>query len=83
MRQGHDFDTILILTDNETNRGHQVPDLLRNYRQRVGHEVRFITAAMVANRYSVADPKDPHMLDIVGFDAALPRLVSQFSKGDF
>ncbi len=80
--QGLEFDVIMILTDNETNRGHAIPDLLRNYRQKVGIETRFITAAMVANNYSVADPTDPGMLDIVGFDAALPRLVSQFAKGE-
>jgi 60 kDa SS-A/Ro ribonucleoprotein len=78
-----EFDVIMILTDNETNRGHQVPDLMRNYRQQSGVDARFITAAMVANRYSVADPKDPLMLDIVGFDAALPKLVTNFAKGDF
>lgn len=80
--QGLEFDVIMILTDNETNRGHAIPDLLRNYRQKVGIETRFITAAMVANNYSIADPSDPGMLDIVGFDAALPRLVSQFAKGE-
>jgi 60 kDa SS-A/Ro ribonucleoprotein len=83
MKQNQTYDTIMILTDNETNRGHHVPDLMRNYRQKTGIPARFITAAMVANNYSIADPADPLMLDIVGFDSAMPRLVSNFAKGDF
>jgi 60 kDa SS-A/Ro ribonucleoprotein len=30
---------------------------------------------------SIADPKDPGMLDVVGFDTATPQLVSDFARG--
>jgi 60 kDa SS-A/Ro ribonucleoprotein len=36
---------------------------------------------MVSNGFSIADPDDPGMLDVVGFDTATPQLVSEFSRG--
>ena len=32
------------------------------------------------NRFSTADPNDPGMLDVVGFDTT-PQLVSDFARG--
>ena len=36
---------------------------------------------MTATDYSVADPDDPGMLDVVGFDASCPTVISRFAKG--
>jgi 60 kDa SS-A/Ro ribonucleoprotein len=36
---------------------------------------------MVANAFSIADPADPGMLDVVGFDTATPQLLSDFAHG--
>jgi 60 kDa SS-A/Ro ribonucleoprotein len=36
---------------------------------------------MVSNGFSIADPNDPGMLDVVGFDSATPALMSDFSLG--
>jgi 60 kDa SS-A/Ro ribonucleoprotein len=33
------------------------------------------------NGFSIADPNDPGMLDVVGFDTATPQLVSDFARG--
>jgi 60 kDa SS-A/Ro ribonucleoprotein len=33
---------------------------------------------MLSNKFSIADPKDAGMLDIVGFDSAAPALMSDF-----
>jgi 60 kDa SS-A/Ro ribonucleoprotein len=35
---------------------------------------------MVANEFTIADPNDAGMLDVVGFDASAPALMSQFAK---
>jgi 60 kDa SS-A/Ro ribonucleoprotein len=32
-------------------------------------------------RFSIADPSDPGMLDVVGFDTATPQLISDFACG--
>ena len=31
--------------------------------------------------FSIADPQDPGMLDVVGFDTATPQLDSDFARG--
>jgi 60 kDa SS-A/Ro ribonucleoprotein len=36
---------------------------------------------MVSGGLQVADPADQRMLDVVGFDAATPQLVADFSRG--
>jgi 60 kDa SS-A/Ro ribonucleoprotein len=33
---------------------------------------------MTANGFSIADPSDPGMLDVVGFDTSVPTLMSDF-----
>ena len=34
---------------------------------------------MSSNGFSIADPADPGMLDVVGFDTATPQLISDFA----
>ena len=33
---------------------------------------------MTSNGFSIADPDDAGMLDVVGFDAATPHVISDF-----
>ena len=35
---------------------------------------------MVANEFTIADPEDAGMLDVVGFDSAAPALIADFAK---
>jgi hypothetical protein len=37
-----------------------------------------IVVAMASNGFSIADPDDAGMLDVVGFDTATPQVVSDF-----
>lgn len=75
-----DFDVVLILTDNESWAGpihvHQAAEM---YRNKVGHDVKLIAAAMTATNYSVVDPKDRHGLNVSGFDQSVPQLISDFA----
>jgi 60 kDa SS-A/Ro ribonucleoprotein len=76
-----DYDAIVIATDNETWAGNGHPfQALETYRKQVGHPVKQIVVAMTATNFSIADPKDPHSLDVVGFDSALPSLIAEFTK---
>lgn len=81
-RHGMDFDSVEILTDNESWSGpihaHQAAERYRNH---VGHDVKFVAVAMTATSYSVVDPKDPSGLNVSGFDAAVPNLVGDFVAG--
>jgi 60 kDa SS-A/Ro ribonucleoprotein len=77
--QGLDFDSVEIYTDNESWSGpihaHQAAERYRNY---VGHDVKFIAVAMTATDYSVVDSKDASGMNVSGFDAAVPNLISDF-----
>lgn len=78
-----DVDTFVIYTDNETYAGKVHPfQALRQYRQKMGRpNAKLIVCAMTATNFSIADPTDAGMLDVVGFDTATPRFISEFSAG--
>ncbi len=77
-------DTFVIYTDSETWFGKIHPaQALREYRQKTGIASRLIVVGMVSNRYAIADPNDAGMLDVVGFDASAPEIMSDFARGIF
>lgn len=76
------IDTFVIYTDNETWSGGIHPhQAMRQYRETMGIPAKLVVAAVSSTGFSIADPNDPGMLDVVGFDTAVPSLISQFSKG--
>ncbi|AKT41327.1 TROVE domain-containing protein [Chondromyces crocatus] len=78
-----EVDTFVVYTDNETWAGNVHPfQALRDYRQAMGRPARLIVVGMTATRFTIADPSDPGMLDVVGFDAAAPRVMADFSRAD-
>ncbi len=84
LKEKLDFDTFVVYTDNETYAGHIQPfEALRQYRQARGIDARLIVVGMTATQFSIADPRDPKMLDVAGFDADTPSMISGFSRGDF
>ena len=77
-----EIDVFVILTDSETWAGDIHPaQALADYRRASGIDARLVVVGMVSNAFSIADPNDPGQLDIVGFDTATPRLVSDFARG--
>ena len=77
-----EVDTFVIYTDSETWAGDIHPaQALREYRRVSGIEARLVVVGMVSNGFSIADPNDPGMLDVVGFDTATPQLISDFARG--
>jgi 60 kDa SS-A/Ro ribonucleoprotein len=78
-----EFDVFVVYTDSETWAGKVHPvQALRQYREKMGIDARLIVVGMVSNGFSIADPKDAGMLDVVGFDTATPQLMSDFAKGE-
>ncbi len=77
-------DVFVIYTDSETWFGkvHPVAALTR-YRQETGIAARLVVVGMVSNDFTIADPSDAGMLDVVGFDTATPQLISDFAAGKF
>ncbi|MFO0761563.1 MAG: TROVE domain-containing protein [Byssovorax sp.] len=75
-------DTFVIYTDSETWSGKVHPfQALRDYREKMGRPARLIVVGMTATKFTIADPNDPGMLDVVGFDSTAPRLMADFSRG--
>ncbi len=77
-----EIDAFVIYTDSETWAGDIHPvQALRDYRHASGIDARLVVVGMVSNGFSIADPADPGMLDVVGFDTATPQLISDFARG--
>lgn len=71
-------DKFCVYTDNETWAGRIHPSqALKQYRDAYG-KGKLIVAGTSSTNFTIADPKDSGMLDIVGFDSAAPQLISQF-----
>lgn len=80
--QGIDVDTFLIFTDNETWFGGEHPvQALHRYRNKRGIDAKLVVVGMAGNDFTIADPDDPGMLDVVGFDTAAPSVISAFATG--
>jgi 60 kDa SS-A/Ro ribonucleoprotein len=83
-QQKREFDTFVVYTDNETYAGNAHPhQALQQYRRATGIDAKLIVVGMTATDFTIADPTDPGMLDVAGFDADTPSVISGFSRGDF
>jgi len=72
-------DVFVIYTDSETWFGNIHPvQALQEYRDKMGINAKLIIVGMVSNGFSIADPHDGGMLDVVGFDSATPALMADF-----
>ncbi len=82
-KQKLDVDAFAVLTDNETWAGDVHPfQALGEYRRQQGKpQSKLIVWGMTATGFSIADPSDPLMLDVVGFDAAAPGVMADFIAG--
>jgi 60 kDa SS-A/Ro ribonucleoprotein len=82
LKSGHNFDAFCVYTDNETG-GQNPSKVLREYRQKTGiYDAKLVVNGMTANQFSIADPSDKYMLDVVGFDSSAPQVMSAFIRGD-
>jgi 60 kDa SS-A/Ro ribonucleoprotein len=82
LRHGLEVDAFVIYTDNETWAGNVHPSAaLRQYREATGIAARLVVVGLTATGFTIADPADAGMLDVVGFDAAAPALIGDFIAG--
>mmetsp|Transcript_6584 Transcript_6584/g.11634 ORF Transcript_6584/g.11634 Transcript_6584/m.11634 type:complete len:578 (-) Transcript_6584:872-2605(-) len=77
------FDVFIVYTDSETYYGNIHPSqALVNYRKTSGiPHARLIVCGMASNNFTIADPNDPMMLDVVGFDTNAPQAMQEFILG--
>jgi len=75
-------DVFVVYTDSETWAGAIHPtQALRQYRQATGIAAKLIVVGMTSNGFSISDPDDAGMMDVVGFDTAAPQVMADFAVG--
>lgn len=80
-QKGLDVDVFTVITDNETWAGAIQPvQALQRYRAERKIPAKAVVMGMTATQFSIADPNDPGMFDVVGFDAAVPQVISDFIR---
>ena len=76
-----EVDVFTVMTDNETWAGSMHPvEALKRYRKQTGINSKLIVVGMSSTGFSIADPDDGGMLDVVGFDSAAPAVMSDFAR---
>jgi len=74
-------DVFVVYTDSETWHGGVHPSVaLQQYRQATGIAAKLIVVGMTSNGFTIADPDDAGMLDVVGFDTAAPSVIADFAR---
>ena len=48
----------------------------------MGIDARLITCAFSGGSSTIADPNNPNMMDLSGFDSAAPNAIKEFALGN-
>jgi 60 kDa SS-A/Ro ribonucleoprotein len=77
-------DMFVIYTDSETWANPQMHPVqaLAEYREKMGIAAKLVVVGMTSNGFTIADPNDAGMMDVVGFDSAAPQVISNFARGE-
>lgn len=76
-----EVDGIVVITDNETWSGKIHPSqALKMYREKMGISVKEVVIGMQSSNFTIADPNDPLAMDVAGFSADVPAVVSEFMR---
>lgn len=75
------FDVFSVYTDNETWFGKIHPhEALVGYRKAMQRASKLVVVGLVSNQFTIANPDDAGMLDVVGFDTAAPQVIADFAR---
>ena len=71
----------ITYTDSETWAGNIHPaQALRQYRSEFVGDAKAVVVGMTSNGFTLADPNDRGMLDVVGFDTSVPAVIADFVR---
>lgn len=78
------YDVFIVYTDSETWYGKVHPArALQEYRENMNlPDAKLIVVGMASNDFTIADPDDFGMLDVVGFDSGATETIAKFSLGE-
>ena len=82
LHQEKDIDAFIIYTDSiPKNSNLRSPsEALNQYNEKMEKNAKLIICAMRSNEFTIADPENPNMLDICGFDKCVPEIISSFCQ---
>ncbi|MCL2652701.1 MAG: TROVE domain-containing protein [Propionibacteriaceae bacterium] len=76
-------DLFVVYTDSETWAGDIKPhQALRDYREKMGIPAKLVVVGTTSTGFTIADPNDAGMLDVCGFDPAVPNVITDFARGE-
>jgi len=71
----------ITYTDSETWAGNIHPaQALRQYRAECVGDAKAVVVGMTSNGFTLADPNDRGMMDVVGFDTSAPAVIADFVR---
>jgi 60 kDa SS-A/Ro ribonucleoprotein len=77
----YDIDAFIIYTDNETFAGRIHPcQALNQYNNKANRQAKLITVGMTSTGFTIADPSNKHMVDIVGCSIDTPQVISDIIR---
>jgi 60 kDa SS-A/Ro ribonucleoprotein len=77
-----DVSGFITYTDSETWAGNIHPaQALRQYRREFVGDAKAVVVGMTSNGFTLADPDDRGMMDVVGFDTTAPAVIADFVRG--
>jgi 60 kDa SS-A/Ro ribonucleoprotein len=71
----------ITYTDSETWAGNIHPtQALRLYRDEFVPDAKAVVVGVTSSGFTLADPNDRGMLDVVGFDATVPAVIADYIR---
>lgn len=81
LQDNMEIDAFIVITDNETWAGSIHPkQALDTYRQKMGIPAKLVVVGMTSTGFTIADPNDRGMLDVVGFSTDTPTVIADFIR---
>jgi 60 kDa SS-A/Ro ribonucleoprotein len=80
-QNGVNVSAFITYTDSETWAGNIHPaQALRQYRSEFVGDAKAVVVGMTSNGFTLADPNDHGMMDVVGFDTTVPAVIADFVR---
>lgn len=74
-------DVFVVYTDSETYAGSAHPkQAMERYRNAMGIDTKLAVVGMTSTGFTINDPNDLNGLDLVGFDASTPAILSEWVR---
>ena len=75
------YDAFVVITDNDVNSGIKPSEAMKQYRTGMKMPTtKLIVVATQGSTITIADPQDPFMMDMCGFDSHGPKILQDFIR---